>query len=36
MCLYVRQLNLAEGRKLQSILRSGCNRIKMRRAQVVL
>lgn len=36
MCLYVRQLNLAEGRKLQSILRSGRNRIKMRRAQVVL
>lgn len=36
MCLYVRQLNLAEGRKLQSILRRGRNRIKMRRAQVVL
>jgi len=36
MCLYVRQLSLAEGRKLQSILRGGRNRIKMRRAQVVL
>lgn len=36
MCLYVRELSLTEGRKLQSILRSGRNRIKMRRAQVVL
>lgn len=36
MCLYVRPLKLAEGGKLQSILRRDRNRIKLRRAQVIL
>jgi transposase len=36
MCLYVRDLRLAEGRKLQDMLRHERNRIKLRRAQVVL
>ena len=36
MCLYVRPLHLAEGRKLQSVLRRDRNRIKLRRAQVIL
>jgi len=36
MCLYVRELGDAEGRRLQSILRRDRNRIKVRRAQVVL
>jgi transposase len=36
MCLYVRELRLTEGRKLQGILRRERNRIKLRRAQVVL
>ena len=36
MCLYVRELTSAEGRKLQTILRRDRNRIKLRRAQVVL
>jgi transposase len=36
MCLYVRELNLAEGRRLQNILRRDRNRIKLRRAQVIL
>jgi transposase len=36
MCLYVRNIGMAEGRKLQRIVRSGRDRIKMRRAQVVL
>lgn len=36
MCLYVRETNPAEGRKLQNIVRRGCHRIKMRRAQVIL
>jgi transposase len=36
MCLYVRSIGLAEGRKLQQIVRRDANRIKVRRAQVVL
>jgi len=36
MCLYVRDIGIAEGRKLQRILRTSRNRIKVRRAQVVL
>lgn len=36
MCLFVRDLSMAEGQKLQRIVRQGANRIKMRRAQVVL
>lgn len=36
MCLYVRSISMAQGRKLQAIVRSGSHRIKMRRAQVVL
>jgi transposase len=36
MCLYVRDITLAEGRKLQNIIRRDHNRIKMRRAQVVM
>jgi len=36
MCLYIREITLAEGRKLQSIVRRDRNRIKVRRAQVVL
>jgi transposase len=36
MCLYVDQISISEGRKLQSILRRDCNRIKVRRAQVIL
>lgn len=36
MCLYVREITLAEGRKLQRIVRRDRNRIKVRRAQVVL
>ena len=36
MCLYVRELTVAEGRRLQEIVRHDRNRIKMRRAQVVL
>ena len=36
MCLYVRNLRFDEGRKLQSILRRSKNRIKARRAQVIL
>lgn len=36
MCLYVRDITAAEGRKLQSIIRRGADRIRMRRAQVVL
>ena len=35
MCLYVRKISLAEGRRLQQILRRDPNRIKVRRAQVV-
>lgn len=36
MCLYVRDIGIAEGRRLQRIVRSDKNRIKIRRAQVVL
>lgn len=36
MCLYVRNLTMLEGQKLQRMVRSDPNRIKMRRAQVVL
>lgn len=36
MCLYVRRVSDAEGRKLQRIVRTDRNRIKVRRAQVVL
>lgn len=36
MCLYVREITLAEGRKLQNIIRRDRNRIKMRRAQVIM
>jgi transposase len=36
MCLYVRSIGFAEGRKLQQIVRRDANRIKVRRAQVVL
>ena len=36
MCLYVRDLGMAEGRQIQQILRRSKNRIKVRRAQVVL
>ena len=36
MCLYVRNINMPEGRKLQRLVRCGANRIRMRRAQAVL
>ena len=36
MCLYVRDLGMAEGRRLQRIVRTGRDRIKVRRAQVIL
>ncbi len=36
MCLYVREIGLAEGRRLQTIVRRDKDRIKVRRAQVVL
>jgi len=36
MCLYVREISMAEGRQIQHILRHSRNRIKVRRAQVVL
>ncbi len=36
MCLYVRSMGIAEGRKLQQIVRRDVNRIKVRRAQVIL
>lgn len=36
MCLYVRNITPSEGRRLQEIVRHDRNRIKMRRAQVVL
>jgi len=36
MCLYVRQISPSEGRKLQRIVRRDRNRIKVRRAQVIL
>ena len=36
MCLYVRNVSIPEGRKLQRMVRRDADRIKMRRAQVVL
>jgi transposase len=36
MCLYVRELSMAEGRQLQQVLRRSKDRIRVRRAQVVL
>lgn len=36
MCLYIRELSMAEGRQVQQVLRRSKNRIKIRRAQVVL
>jgi len=36
MCLYVRDITNAEGRRLQTILRRDRDRIKVRRAQVIL
>lgn len=36
MCLYVREISVAEGRRLQAIVRRDKDRIKVRRAQVVL
>jgi len=36
MCLYVRDIGIAEGRQLQRILRRSRDRIKVRRTQVVL
>jgi transposase len=36
MCLYVREIAITEGRKLQNIIRRGSNRVKVRRAQVIL
>jgi len=36
MCLYVRDLRIDEGRKLQNIVRRGRDRIKVRRAQIIL
>jgi len=36
MCLYVRDLRIDEGRKLQNIVRRGRDRIKTRRAQIIL
>ena len=35
MCLYVRDLGIAEGRRLQRIVRAGRDRIQVRRAQVI-
>jgi transposase len=36
MCLYVRELKMDEGQKIQRILRRSTSRVKVRRAQVVL
>jgi transposase len=36
MCLYVRDLRIDEGRKLQNIVRVCRDRIQMRRAQIIL
>ena len=36
MCLYVREIALAEGRSLQNSVRRGRDRIKVRRGQVIL
>lgn len=35
MCLYVRSLTVAEGKKVQTILRRSADRVAMRRAQVI-
>ena len=35
MCLYAGDLRIDEGRKLQSIVRRGRDRVKMRRARVI-
>jgi transposase len=36
MCVYVREITDSEGRRLQKVIRHDANRIKVRRAQVVL
>lgn len=36
MCLYVRDLGIAEGHRLQRTVRKGRNRIEARRAQIIL
>ena len=36
MCLYVRELRIDEGQRIQRILRRSTSRVKVRRAQVVL
>jgi len=36
MCIYVRDLTVAQGQQIQRILRRSKNRVKVRRAQVVL
>ena len=36
MCLYVRDIGTAEGRRLQRMVRTGRDRIKVRRAQIIL
>lgn len=36
MCLYVKDLRIADGRRLQRTIRTGRNRIEVRRAQIVL
>jgi transposase len=36
MCLYVREISASEGRRLQQVVRKDRNRIKVRRAQVIL
>ncbi len=36
MCLFVRNIGVAEGRRLQRIVRSGRDRIQVRRAQIIL
>jgi transposase len=36
VCIYVRELTIEEGRKIQSILRRGKNAIQVRRAMVIL
>jgi len=36
MCVYVRNIGIAEGRRLQRIVRKGQDRIRGRRAQIIL
>jgi len=36
MCLYVRDIGIADGRRLQRLVRTSRDRIKVRRAQVIL